>query len=111
VSRRLDVFQRPHQCRPGHHSCSSNAAFAAAGFEHCIANAYFIPMGMFIKAAAQASFWKTINSQQGGFRFSRPDLELFFNLVPVTAANIIGGSLVVAAVLLVRLSRRKPIDS
>ncbi|MGB8245625.1 MAG: formate/nitrite transporter family protein, partial [Pseudolabrys sp.] len=26
------------------------AAFAAAGFEHCIANIYFIPMGLFIKA-------------------------------------------------------------
>jgi formate transporter len=32
------------------------AAFAAAGFEHCIANVYFIPMGLFIKAGAPDSF-------------------------------------------------------
>jgi len=25
------------------------AAFVAAGFEHCIANMYFIPMGLFLK--------------------------------------------------------------
>ena len=28
------------------------AIFAAAGFEHCIANIYFIPMGLFIRAGA-----------------------------------------------------------
>src|SRR4051812_5947643 len=33
------------------------AAFAAAGFEHCIANAYFIPLGLFIKAGAGDAFW------------------------------------------------------
>ena len=32
-------------------------AFVAAGFEHCIANIYFIPMGLFIKAGAPDSFW------------------------------------------------------
>jgi formate/nitrite transporter FocA (FNT family) len=32
------------------------AAFVAAGFEHCIANIYFIPMGLFIKAGAPDSF-------------------------------------------------------
>src|SRR4029079_5671641 len=36
------------------------AAFAAAGFEHCIANIYFIPMGLFIKAGAPDSFWASI---------------------------------------------------
>src|SRR5262245_8750976 len=32
------------------------AAFVAAGFEHCIANIYYIPMGLFIKAGAPESF-------------------------------------------------------
>jgi formate/nitrite transporter len=36
------------------------AAFVAAGFEHCIANIYFIPMGLFIKAGAPDSFWASI---------------------------------------------------
>jgi formate transporter len=74
------------------------AAFAAAGFEHCIANVYFIPMGIFIKIGAPDSFWKAIGKMPGDF----PDLTwsnfLVGNLVPVTIGNIIGGSIMVAAV-------------
>lgn len=74
------------------------AIFAAAGFEHCIANIYFIPMGLFIKAGAPDSFWKAIGKTAADF----PGLTWsnFFvgNLLPVTIGNIIGGSLLVAAV-------------
>ena len=74
------------------------AAFAAAGFEHCIANIYFISMGLFIKAGAPASFWTSIGKTAADY----PDLiwENFLvgNLLPVTIGNIIGGSLMVAAV-------------
>jgi formate/nitrite transporter len=74
------------------------AAFAAAGFEHSIANIYFIPMGLFIKAGAPDSFWKAIGKTAADF----PQLTWnnFFvgNLLPVTIGNIIGGSIMVAAV-------------
>jgi len=74
------------------------AAFAAAGFEHCIANIYFIPAGLFIKAGAPDSFWKAIGRTAADF----PELTWgnFFvgNLLPVTIGNIIGGSIMVAAV-------------
>jgi formate/nitrite transporter len=74
------------------------AAFAAAGFEHCIANIYFIPMGLFIKAGAPESFWRAIAKTAADF----PELTwsnfLVGNLVPVTIGNIIGGSIMVAAV-------------
>jgi formate transporter len=74
------------------------AAFAAAGFEHCIANAYFIPMGLFIKAGAPDSFWQAIGKTAGDY----PDLTwgnfIAGNLIPVTIGNIIGGSIMVAAV-------------
>lgn len=74
------------------------AAFAAAGFEHCIANIYFIPMGLFIKAGAPESFWKSIGKTAADF----PELTwsnfLVGNLVPVTIGNIIGGSVMVGAV-------------
>ena len=74
------------------------AAFAAAGFEHCIANVYFIPMGLFIKAGAPNSFWQAINKTAGDY----PDLTwnnfIVGNLIPVTIGNIIGGSIMVAAV-------------
>jgi formate transporter len=71
------------------------AAFAAAGFEHCVANAYFIPMGLFIKAGAPDSFWNAVNKTAADF----PDLtwrNFLCNLVPVTAGNIVGGALMVA---------------
>jgi formate transporter len=71
------------------------AAFVAAGFEHCVANMYFIPMGLFVK---DDSAWL-----EG--RESLPDLSSltwpdFFlgNLVPVTIGNLIGGTLMVAGI-------------
>ena len=74
------------------------AAFAAAGFEHSIANIYFIPMGLFIKAGAPDSFWKAIGKTAADY----PELTwsnfLVSNLIPVTIGNVIGGSLMVAAV-------------
>ena len=79
-------------------------AFVAAGFEHSIANMYFIPMGLLIKnfdpafaAAAQIDLngltWVTF---------------LVDNLLPVTIGNIIGGSVGVAAVYWSIFLRRKP---
>ncbi len=63
-------------------------AFVASGFEHSIANMYFIPMGIFLKnipAVVEAA--------------GNPDLSNltwygFFvkNLIPVTLGNIIGGA-------------------
>ena len=73
------------------------AAFAAAGFEHSIANAYFIPMGLLIKATAPDSFWLSIGKTAEDF----PALNwsgFVGNLVPVAIGNIIGGALLVAAV-------------
>jgi formate transporter len=74
------------------------AAFAAAGFEHCIANAYFIPMGLFIKSGAPDSFWASIGKTAADFPALTWTNFLVGNLVPVTIGNIIGGSLMVGAV-------------
>jgi formate/nitrite transporter len=74
------------------------AAFAAAGFEHSIANIYFIPMGLFIKAGAPDSFWKAIGKTAADFPELTWNNFLVGNLIPVTIGNIIGGSLMVAAV-------------
>jgi len=83
------------------------AAFVAAGFEHSVANMFFIPMGLFIKAGAPASFWQAIGKAPADF----PELTwsgFFGNLIPVTIGNIIGGSIMVAAVYwFVYLRRRK----
>ncbi len=74
-------------------------AFVAAGFEHSVANMYFIPMGLLIKAGANAPLWG------GGLDFVAGDYvnltwTNFFvaNLLPVTIGNIIGGALMVGYV-------------
>src|SRR4029077_10861765 len=43
------------------------AAFVAAGFEHSIANMYFIPIGLFIKQFAPDSFWTAIGKTAGDY--------------------------------------------
>jgi formate transporter len=73
------------------------AGFVAAGFEHSIANAYFIPVGLLIKAGAPDSFWQAIGKTAADF----PNLtwaNFAANLIPVTIGNVIGGALMVAAV-------------
>jgi formate/nitrite transporter FocA (FNT family) len=66
-------------------------AFVAAGFEHSVANMYFIPIGLFIKASADGAFWSSIGKTAADF----PNLTWgnFFlvNLLPVTIGNMIGG--------------------
>lgn len=73
-------------------------AFAASGFEHSIANIYFIPMGMLIKSGAPESFWQMIGKRPSDFSSISWENFLVLNLFPVTLGNIIGGSVFVAAV-------------
>ena len=54
-------------------------AFVALGFEHSVANMYFIPLGMLLDSDISV-------------------VEFLGNLVPVTIGNIIGGSVFVALV-------------
>lgn len=69
-------------------------AFVAAGFEHSIANMYFIPVGLFIKA-----FDPTFTANTG-LDLAKLTWSNFFinNLIPVTIGNIIGGTVLVAAI-------------
>jgi formate transporter len=71
-------------------------AFVAAGFEHSIANMYFIPYALFIKdfdpnfvAAAGQNIAKLDLLTWQSF--------LLNNLIPVTMGNVIGGAVLVAA--------------
>jgi formate/nitrite transporter len=71
-------------------------AFVAAGFEHSIANMYFIPMGILLKEessvreAAGLTSGDLSNLTWGDFFLA--------NLLPVTIGNIIGGALLVGGV-------------
>jgi len=73
-------------------------AFVAAGFEHSIANMYFIPIGLFIKLGAPASFWEAISKTAADYPNLTWSNFLLANLLPVTIGNIIGGSVMVGLV-------------
>lgn len=79
-------------------------AFVAAGFEHSIANMYFIPLGLLIKNYAP-TFASASNLDLSSLTWGT---FLINNLVPVTIGNIIGGSVFVAAVYWSVFLRRKP---
>ena len=82
-------------------------AFVAAGFEHSIANMYFLPMGLAIKAFAPAEFWTAIGTSAASFQ-SLTVAATVANLVPVTIGNVIGGGVLVGAVYwFVYLHRRQ----
>lgn len=66
-------------------------AFVAAGFEHSIANMYFLPTGILLRAWAPDRFWATIGATPSDY--SAVDWHGFVsNLVPVTIGNVIGGA-------------------
>lgn len=73
-------------------------AFVACGFEHSIANMYFIPLGLLIKAFAAESFWKEIGKTTGDYPTLTGNSFIFYNLLPVTIGNIIGGAFLVGIV-------------
>lgn len=73
------------------------AAFVAAGFEHSIANMFFLPVAVAIRAFAPESFWETTGLDPAAFASVTAE-GVVANLVPVTIGNIIGGALAVAAV-------------
>lgn len=81
-------------------------AFVAAGFEHSVANMYFIPYALLVKGF-DPEFMAAVGDKV-------PKLEAltwkaFFinNLIPVTIGNIIGGAVLVAAIYWVVFLREK----
>jgi formate transporter len=67
-------------------------AFVAAGFEHSVANMYFIPIGLFIKSWAGADFWAAIGKAAADYGNLTWGAFFLNNLLPVTIGNIIGGA-------------------
>ncbi|MCC6499925.1 MAG: formate/nitrite transporter family protein [Anaerolineales bacterium] len=72
-------------------------AFVAAGFEHSIANMYFIPYALAVKYFDPA-FADSVASQVPNLE--RLTMPAFFlnNLLPVTIGNVIGGVALVAVI-------------
>jgi len=70
-------------------------AFVSAGFEHSVANMYFIPMGLLVKKSANPALWTQISASPAQFESLSWSNYLFNNLLPVSIGNIIGGAIFV----------------
>ncbi len=68
-------------------------AFVACGFEHCVANMYLIPAGIF--ASLDPGVMAVVGKPLVGLTWDRFILN---NLIPATIGNIIGGAVMVGAV-------------
>jgi formate transporter len=81
------------------------SAFVAAGFEHSVANMYFLPLGILLQDHISLPGSPPVTW-----------LNLFSNLIPVTLGNIAGGGVMVAIIYYivyrdrggVELSRKSP---
>jgi len=82
------------------------ATFVAAGFEHSIANMYFIPSSLFIKYMGDASFFEAIGKTAADFPKLTWGNFFLANLLPVTIGNIIGGGIMVGLVYWFVYSRK-----
>lgn len=77
-------------------------AFVACGFEHSIANMYFIPMGIAMAGQAKVLEVAGLTASQ----VANLNLNGFIgNLVPVTLGNIVGGTFVGSIYWLIYLRR------
>ena len=72
-------------------------AFVVSGYEHCVANMYYIPAGIF--AASNSSY---VQAAMETYGYTAQHLEslswgnmLVTNLIPVTLGNIVGGMIFV----------------
>lgn len=71
--------------------------FVISGFEHSVANMYYIPAGLMTKFFGFASNFEITNLSGMG---------LITNLIPVTLGNIVGGSFFVAVILYLAYKRK-----
>ncbi len=77
--------------------------FVALGYEHCVANMYFVPMGIYLKET-------TVGQAATGLGMDLSTLTwesfLVANLVPVTLGNIVGGTLFVGVLYWITYLRK-----
>jgi formate/nitrite transporter len=79
-------------------------SFVSIGFEHCVANMYFLPAGKWLidafpslatKVGADGKAWNALLKANGGISWG--DVWMW-NLIPATLGNIVGAVIVIGAV-------------
>jgi formate/nitrite transporter len=74
------------------------AAFVAAGFEHSVANMYFIPIALFVRQWGDPAFFEMVGRTAADYPHLTWGGFFVSNLIPVTIGNIIGGAVMVGLV-------------
>lgn len=72
-------------------------AFVAAGFEHSVANMYFVPYALLIRIF-NPDFVTSVADKVPGIESLTWSAFFLNNLIPVTIGNIIGGTMLVASI-------------
>lgn len=67
-------------------------AFIAAGFEHSVANMYFIPVAILVLDYGDPEFLSLLNNTTQNYQSVTWSNYFIHNLLPVTIGNIIGGA-------------------
>jgi formate/nitrite transporter len=83
------------------------SAFVASGFEHSVANTYFIPLGLLI-TYLDPEFAATVGSVAPASRALTWSAFLSRNLLPVTIGNVGGGAILVGLVYWFVYLRTRP---
>jgi formate transporter len=73
-------------------------AFVAAGFEHSVANMFFLPMGVLIREQGSDEFFAASGAVPADYSDVSWANAIVDNLLPVTIGNVIGGSVMVGLV-------------
>ncbi len=81
-------------------------AFVAAGFEHSVANMYFIPYALLVKGF-DPEYISRVGEKVPNLEALTWEAFFINNLIPVTIGNIIGGAILVAAIYWVVFLRSK----
>ncbi|HRJ56917.1 MAG TPA: formate transporter FocA [Anaerolineales bacterium] len=81
-------------------------AFVAAGFEHSVANMYFIPYALLVKDF-DPEYMARVGEKVANLDVLTWNAFFINNLIPVTIGNIIGGAVLVASVYWVVFLRAK----
>ena len=84
-------------------------AFVSTGFEHCVANMYFLPAGKFL-----TDWHPEIIAKVGGLLNANNGLSWsdvwFWNIIPVTIGNIVGGFLFIGVAYFLMFRKEVPKD-
>lgn len=91
-------------------------AFVSIGFEHCVANMYFLPAGLWVykffpglvDKMVDGKPWNALLQANGGLTWG--DIWLW-NLVPSTIGNIIGGMVFIGFVYYFAFRNELPVES